>query len=99
MAIYVDSLDFHKSGPLRAIGARTRWCHMMTDGALDELHAFAEGIGLRRSAFQPHRSHPHYDLTASRRAWALANGAVAVTSAELLQRCSLPHQAGSKTTA
>lgn len=52
-------------------------CHLTTDGQLDELHAFAARIGLRRGWFQVHGT-PHYDLTPARRAKALALGAVFV---------------------
>lgn len=53
-------------------------CHMTTDGRLEELHAFAESIGLRREWFQPHPIAPHYDLTRQRRGRALRAGAVFV---------------------
>ena len=53
-------------------------CHLTTDGDLEELHAFAERIGLRRSWFQEHSKMPHYDLTPSRRLRALREGAVFV---------------------
>ena len=63
----------HARGPFRA-GA----CHLTTDGELDDLHAFAARLGLRREWFQEHRLAPHYDLTGEKRALALALGAVAV---------------------
>jgi hypothetical protein len=49
--------------------------HLTTDGTLDELHAFAVRLGLRREWFQEHRIAPHYDLTPRRHALALALGA------------------------
>lgn len=57
-------------------------CHLTTDGPLDELHAFAARIGLRREWFQNHPLAPHYDLTVGRRARALAEGAVFVPARE-----------------
>jgi len=57
-------------------------CHLTTDGTLDELHAFARKISLRRGWFQAHATHPHYDLTPARRAAALAAGAVFVPAKE-----------------
>lgn len=45
---------------------------------VDELHAFAKRIGLRREWFQLHALAPHYDLTPQRRERALALGAVFV---------------------
>jgi hypothetical protein len=73
MTVYVD--DF---GVPAIVGRHTsRWSHMITDNPdLEELHAFAERIGLRRSYFQgkdPH--HPHYDVTANKREQALRLGA------------------------
>jgi Protein of unknown function (DUF4031) len=60
-------------------GKTVRSCHMFTDSAdLEELHAFAEQIGMRRSWFQPHPVAPHYDLTDNRRAFALRLGALEV---------------------
>ena len=52
-------------------------CHLTTDGTVDDLHAFAGRIGMRRSWFQDSRT-PHYDLTPARRGRALRAGAVFV---------------------
>jgi hypothetical protein len=54
-------------------------CHM-TCSDLDTLHRFAERLGLKRSWFQEHvrKELCHYDLTAGKRAQALAMGAVFV---------------------
>jgi hypothetical protein len=58
-----------------------RWnesCHMWAD-TVEELHAFASRIGLRRAWFQMSRGArrlPHYDLNPSRRAKAIAAGAI-----------------------
>jgi hypothetical protein len=57
-------------------------CHLTTDGTLDELHAFADRIGLLRTWFQEHWSAPHYDLTPGKRAEALLAGAVFVSARE-----------------
>ena len=56
--------------------------HLTTDGDLDELHDFANRIGLRREWFQPHRIAPHYDLSPKRHAAALAAGATLVSARE-----------------
>jgi hypothetical protein len=63
--------------------------HLMTDGDLDELHRFAQSIGLRRQWFQDHRLHPHYDLTT----WRMSNkavkyGARKVSPKKLVELCS-----------
>jgi hypothetical protein len=50
-------------------------CHLTAD-TLDELHAFAARLGLRREWFQEHRLAPHYDLTKRRRDDAVRLGAV-----------------------
>lgn len=65
MAIYVDRLE-NWGWKLR--GRVVMSCHMFTDSLdLEELHQFAERIGMQRAWFQPHRVAPHYDLTPSRR--------------------------------
>lgn len=76
MTVYVDKLE-DWGWNLR--GRTVQSCHLFTDSLeLDELHLFAERIGLKRTWFQPHRVAPHYDLTASRRRAAVALGAVEV---------------------
>jgi len=56
---------------------RMTMCHMIAD-SLDELHAMADAIGMKREWFQapPKASFPHYDVCLSRRAKALELGAV-----------------------
>ncbi|MFO0801448.1 MAG: DUF4031 domain-containing protein [Gemmataceae bacterium] len=51
-------------------------CHLAAD-TLEELHAFAARLGLKRAWFQAGRR-PHYDLTAKRREAAVKAGAVEV---------------------
>lgn len=64
----------------RAIHAYGRMvmCHMIADDP-DELHAMADRIGVARRWFQisPPASFPHYDVCKSKRALAVAHGAVA----------------------
>lgn len=75
MSVYVDPLiDYGwKLGPS---------CHMVAD-TLEELHAMAEKIGMKRSWFQDkEHSMPHYDLVASKRKLAVQNGAVELTRRE-----------------
>lgn len=71
MAVYVDWL---RPTPRTRAWPYTQSCHMLAD-TLDELHAFAAAIGMKREWFQP-GSTPHYDLTATRQKLALAKGAV-----------------------
>jgi hypothetical protein len=81
MAVYVDPLftwPITATKPAaRALARRTggRWCHLTAD-TLDELHAFAGRLGLKRAWFQNHPRHPHYDLTPGKRAQAVRMGAV-----------------------
>lgn len=63
------------------------WCHMVSDASLDELHEFASMLGMKRSWFQPHPLHPHYDLTKSKRELAVKLGAIEVNAKELSMRC------------
>jgi hypothetical protein len=81
MTIYVDGLrDYHS---IRGHGLPGLWCHMVTDGDLEELHAFAHQLRLNPRRFQNHDRHPHYDLMPTSRALAVALGAVEVSTAEM----------------
>ena len=66
MSVYIDQ-ERNRFG-------RMIMCHMWAD-TLSELHAMAESIGMDRAWFQP-LSFPHYDVSLSRRAKAVANGAI-----------------------
>lgn len=59
-----------------------RWCHLVSDASLDELHAFAAAMGIPRRGFHG----DHYDLPEEYRDQATALGAVAVDSRELVRR-------------
>ena len=58
------------------------WCHLVSDESYDELHAFAERLGIPRGAFQG----DHYDLPADHRLRAIELGATPVSSRELVRR-------------
>lgn len=76
MTVYVDPRSFRG---WRIRGREVANCHLFTDQVdLSELHALASAIGMHREWFQDARSVPHYDRTPTRRAAALAAGAVAV---------------------
>ncbi|WP_122711357.1 DUF4031 domain-containing protein, partial [Pseudomonas viridiflava] len=51
MTVYVDEEGIRWRG--------REWCHLVAD-SLDELHAFAARLGLRRSWFQSKTYYPHY---------------------------------------
>ncbi|HEY5664399.1 MAG TPA: DUF4031 domain-containing protein [Ilumatobacter sp.] len=59
-----------------------RWCHLISDVALDELHAFADANGIARRGFQG----DHYDVPEEYRDGLIAAGATVVESRELLRR-------------
>lgn len=85
MTVYVDKLPSNASWGRWAGGA-----HMLGTN-LEELHAFAHTLGLRRSWFQGDATFAHYDLTPAKRAGAVARGAVEIEAGELpddvLMRC------------
>ena len=71
MTIYVDAAIHPWRGRM--------WCHLFTDSEdIEELHAFARRLGLRRHWFQqpPRASWCHYDITESKRGQAIKLGAV-----------------------
>lgn len=81
LTVYLD--DWRQSAHLGPVD--DRWSHLVADTA-EELHLFAERMGMRRAWFQerpgrPH--HAHYDLPERVRAEAVANGAVEVTWRQL----------------
>ena len=65
MTVYIDKLPADSSWGKWANGA-----HMLGSD-LDELHAIAQTLGLRRAWFQDKASFAHYDLTANKRGQAL----------------------------
>jgi len=78
--ILVDELQ---TWPLAKPPFRKGFCHLtVVNGTLDELHAFAARLGLRREWFQEHPIAHHYDLTPAKRERALKLGAVFRTARE-----------------
>lgn len=76
MSVYVDHVMVCVPNP------NWKWnksCHLFGD-TVEELHAFAQGLGLKRAWFQ-HKpgSLPHYDLTENMRRLAVRNGALEVS--------------------
>lgn len=67
MAVYVDNEQIEWRGK--------HWCHLVAD-TLDELHAFAKRLGLKRAWFQAKASYPHYDVTTTLRDRAMRIGAL-----------------------
>lgn len=78
MPVYVDDAVWPWRGRL--------WCHLMADTD-DELHAFAERLGLQRVWLQHKPARPwldHFDLPDYGREKAIILGAIPVSRAELV---------------
>ena len=73
MTVYVDGL--------KPCVPNENWkcesCHLFADD-VEELHAFASKLGLKRMWFQDKPDFPHYDLTKHMRMLAVCRGAVSV---------------------
>jgi hypothetical protein len=69
MTVYVDNVKIPWRGMLMS--------HMTAD-SIEELHAFAASIGLKRAWAQlpPEHSIPHYDVSEGKRRLAIKRGAV-----------------------
>lgn len=74
MTLYIDPPTWPGHGRM--------WSHLVSDVSYDELHLFAEGLGMPRRAFDS----DHYDVPSHRYADAVAAGAVQVGSKELVRR-------------
>lgn len=57
--------------------------HMLAD-SIEELHAMADRVGLKREWFQSH-STPHYDLCQTKRALAIKFGATVISRREVVK--------------
>ena len=92
MSVYVDEMIGcmqSKNWPY------SQSCHLVAD-SLEELHAFAWKLGLKRSWFQGMSDLPHYDLTIGMRFKAIRLGAVEIdrkTFIELMRKYR-PRRAG-----
>ena len=87
MTVYVDDSLI----PATVNRISSRWSHLFAD-TQDELHAFAQSIGLRRSWFQPGKPFAgqpsrlwHYDVTEGKRRQAIAAGARPVAWRDAVQ--------------
>lgn len=82
MTVYVDPI-FEHGIYVGLIQGRS--CHMLADSA-EELHAFAQKLGLRREAASDYtqpNSDLHYDLTPGKRELAVQLGAREITFEEV----------------
>ncbi len=76
MSVYVDDMY--------APYFNMKMCHMTAD-TLEELHAMAFKIGVRRKWFQDHDT-PHYDICMAKRKMAVYHGAIQETVREGIKR-------------
>jgi hypothetical protein len=60
----------------------------MVADSVEELKVFAVNIGLKKEWFQDKPGHPHFDLTAAKRAKAVAAGAIELNDKEYLAKVS-----------
>lgn len=76
MSVYVDDM--------RAKYGHMIMCHMMAD-TKEELLAMADKIGVERRWIQDNGRRVHFDISLGKRKLAVANGAIEVTTKEMLQ--------------
>lgn len=74
MAIFVDRPTWPGHGRF--------WSHLVSDTSYEELHAFAQGLGIPPRAFE----RDHYDVVAERFDAVVAAGAIVVPSREIVLR-------------
>ncbi|WP_409471258.1 DUF4031 domain-containing protein [Streptomyces sp. HC307] len=79
MTVYIDPPTWPGHGRM--------WSHLISDVSYDELHKFAEELGVPRRAFE----RDHYDIPSHRYAEVVRAGAVEVSSREVVR---LLHGAG-----
>ena len=80
MTVYVDDM--------RAPFGRMLMCHMIADTD-DELFGMADKIGVQRKWHQaPPKHDSHFDIALSKRAQAIANGAVQITWKQTSAMCA-----------
>lgn len=71
MAVYIDT-------PVKG------WSHMIAD-SIEELHIFAQNVGIKRCWYQNKRgkNQPHYDVRENKYSNVINQGAIKVTRKEL----------------
>lgn len=76
MTIYLDKIKYK--------WRERYWTHMVAD-SIDELHIFANSIGVKYEFFDENPIHPHYDVNMMQVQVALMNGAVFIDKRELIK--------------
>lgn len=73
MTVYIDPPTWPGHGRM--------WSHLVSDVSYDELHTFAQGLGVPRRAFE----RDHYDIPSHRYGDVVRAGAVEVSSREVVR--------------
>ncbi|MEV4227911.1 DUF4031 domain-containing protein [Streptomyces bobili] len=73
MTLYIDPPDWPGHGRM--------WSHLVSDVSFEELHSFADELGVPRRAFE----RDHYDIPSHRYEEVVAAGAVEVRSREVVR--------------
>ncbi|MEU0412382.1 DUF4031 domain-containing protein [Streptomyces griseorubiginosus] len=73
MTVYIDPPTWPGHGRM--------WSHLVSDTSFEELHAFAEELGVPRRAFE----RDHYDIPSHRYDDVVAAGAVEVSSRDVVR--------------
>lgn len=76
--IYVDKAEWKKPN------GRVSYAHMTAD-SLEELHAFAKSIGVKRHWYHSKSRYPHYDINSEVRQTAIDNGAIEVDGKKIVE--------------
>lgn len=82
MAVYLDP---EQSWPKTRKWPYGHVTHLIADTE-EELHRFAQELGLKRGWFQNDSRIPHYDLTHTKRIQAICMGAIEITRQEMVNR-------------
>jgi hypothetical protein len=85
MSVYIDPAFDHGSPSAPRCFRGVKSCHMYAD-TMGELHDMARRIGLKREWFQDDPSLQHYDLVPTKRAAAVAAGAVEHARREAVEK-------------
>lgn len=80
MTVYVDLPVFKRAATKRP---KVMYSHMVAD-TFEELHAFAEKIGVKKHFFHRAEVAHHYDINQDQFALAVQNGAKIVSSKEIV---------------
>lgn len=74
--VYIDNARVAYKGNL--------YCHMLAD-SLDELHEFAEVLGIKKCWFHGSASYPHYDVKIEFRPQAINLGAILSSRKQIIE--------------